>query len=296
MQTATSRPARPGTEGDGTATRRRSTPVPATPEDPGVTRARRVWTAGAYDRIAAGFRHEAEAFVARLGVAPGTYVLDAACGSGNLTIPLARGGARVFGLDIARNLLHEAQAWAARERVGVMLDEGTVEEMPYADGAFPLVVSMFGAMFAARPALVASELARVTRRGGRVAMANWVMGGFIGRMLALHVAYAPPPAGAPSTLLWGDEAALRERFPAEHWDLTLTPRVLTFRFPHSPAGTAELFRASYGPTVRTLEAITEDQRAEFGQRLRELWESAHRAGASGTEVDSEYLEVVATRR
>jgi len=48
--------------------------------------------------------------------------------------------------------------------------------------------------------------------------------------------------------------------------------------------------------VRTLEAITEDQRAEFGQRLRELWESAHRAGASGTEVDSEYLEVVATRR
>src|SRR5688572_12332366 len=167
-------------------------------------RSRRIWGAGDYDRIAAGFRHEAEAFVGRLALRPGLAVLDAACGSGNLAIPAARTGATVTGFDLVPALLADAARWARRERLAVAFEEGNVEALPYADGQFDVVLSMFGVMFAARPDRVAAELARVTRPGCRVALANWTRAGFTGQMLAMHAAAAPPPAGVPSPLLWGD--------------------------------------------------------------------------------------------
>jgi 2-polyprenyl-3-methyl-5-hydroxy-6-metoxy-1,4-benzoquinol methylase len=259
-------------------------------------RSRRVWSAGDYDRISAGFRHEAEAFVARRALTRGVEVLDAACGTGNLAVPAARTGARVTGLDLVPGLLDAAAAWALRERLELSLHEGTVEEMPFADGSFDVVMSMFGVMFAARPQRVLSELARVTRPGGQVALANWTRAGFVGRMLATHVAYVPPPAEVPSPLLWGDEVTIRRRFDESLWDVTTTVRTLTFAYPHTPAGTAELFRAAYGPTVRTFEALDEDRRAALAAELTALWTQHHRTGAPMTEVDSEYLEVVATRR
>jgi SAM-dependent methyltransferase len=259
-------------------------------------RSRSVWSAGDYDRISAGFRDEAEAFVGRFALRPGQTVLDAACGSGNLTIPAARTGASVTGLDLVPSLLTAASAWAERERLPLALDEGSVEELPYADAQFDVVLSMFGVMFAARPDCVVAELARVTRPGGRVALANWTRSGFVGRMLAMHVARVPPPAGIPSPLLWGDEEVLRERFNGRDWRLTTTVRTLTFRYPHTPAGTAELFRATYGPTVRTFEKLDEDTRASFAAELTTHWSSHQRAGFPTTEVDAEYLEVVAIRR
>jgi SAM-dependent methyltransferase len=266
------------------------------PVDAFTERALRVWGAGDYDRVSAGFRHEAQAFVERSGLSRGQEVLDAACGSGNLTIPAARSGANVTGLDLVPSLLASAAGWAAREHVAVALRVGNVEELPFENARFDHVLSMFGLMFAARPDRVLAELARVTRPGGRVALANWVRDGFIGQILAMHVASVPPPKGVPSPLLWGDEDTIRERFDPSLWDVTTFRRTLTFRYPLSPAGTAELFRAAYGPTVRTFEALDEDRRASFAADLTAHWKRHQRPAAPATEVDSEYLEVVATRR
>jgi len=80
------------------------------------------------------------------------------------------------------------------------------------------------------------------------------------------------------------------------WQLTSTPRTLTFRYPHTPAGTAELFRVAYGPTVRAFAALDEDARAAFATDLAEHWAWHQRGTGSATEVDAEYLEVVAVRR
>jgi len=259
-------------------------------------RSRRTWSAGDYDRISVGFREDAQAFVDRLSLRPGQAVLDAACGSGNLTIPAARTGANVNGVDIVPSLLSAASRWAAREGVTVALDLGNVEELPYADARFDVVLSMFGIMFAARPDKVVAELARVTRPGGRVVLANWTRGGFIGRLLAMHAAVAPPPAEIPSPLLWADETVLRERFDERTWKLTTTKRTLTFRYPHTPAGTAELFRAAYGPTVRAFAALDENGRASFAADLAEHWSWHQRGGSETTEVAAEYLEVIAVRR
>ena len=259
-------------------------------------RSRRTWSAGDYDRIAAGFRDEARAFVERLSLRAGQLVLDAACGSGNLTIPAARTGAFVTGVDLVPALLYAASKWAERERLTLRLDLGNVEQLPYADAQFDVVLSMFGIMFAARPDQVVAELARVTRPGGRVALANWTRRGFIGRLLAMHAAVAPAPAEIPSPLLWSDETVLRERFDERTWRLTSTTRTLTFRYPHTPTGTAELFRAAYGPTVRAFAALDEDRRASFAADLAAHWSWHQRGSGASTEVDAEYLEVIAVRR
>ena len=266
------------------------------PGDALTERSRTIWAAGNYDLISEGFRDEAETFVRRRALRPDQSVLDAACGSGNLTIPAARTGASVTGIDLVPSLLADASAWAEWEGHSITLDQGNVEELPYCDAEFDVVLSMFGVMFAARPDRVVAELARVTRPGGEVALANWTRDGFIGRMLTMHAQRVPPPAGTPSPLLWGDEEVLRERFDEATWRLTTAPRTLTFRYPHTPAGTAELFGKAYGPTVRVFEALDEDGRASFATELASHWSSHQRGSGDMTEVEAEYLEVLATRR
>ena len=269
---------------------------PTASTDPLVERNRRIWSAGDYDRIAAGFRREAEAFVDRLALTPELTVLDAACGSGNLTIPAARAGARVTGFDLVPALLGEAFAWSLIDGLDIAFDQGTVEALPYPDASFDVVMSMFGVMFAARPDRVVAELTRVTRPGGRVALANWTPAGFTGRMLAIHVAHVPPPTGIPSPLQWGNPERIREWFDARDWTVKAAPRTLTFRYPGSPAETAELFRAAYGPTVRAMEALDADRASHLAAELAAHWTSHNRPRATGTEVDAEYLEVIAVRR
>jgi len=264
--------------------------------DPFTQRAREIWTAGDYDRVSRGFRDEAEAFVDRLGLTSSDNVLDAACGTGNLTIPAARTGARVTGLDLVPTLLEATAGRAYREGLDITLDEGTVERLPYGKGEFDVVMSMFGVMFAARPDRVVAELRRVTRPGGRVALANWTRDGFVGRMLAMHVAYVPPATDLPSPLLWGDEAVIHKRFDNDSWNVKTRVRTLTFRYPYTPGGTAKLFRTSYGPTVRVFEELDNDRRGMLATDLLDHWTDHQRPGKRITEVDSEYLEVVAIRR
>lgn len=273
---------------------RRSVRVLALATDPVVRRNRATWVAGDFERIAAGYRSGADDFVGRLGITRGERVLDVACGSGNLTLPAARRGAVTVGVDIAPNLLDIARGRAADEGLAISFDEGNAEALPYDDGAFDTVITMFGAMFAPRPQLAAAELLRVVRPAGRIAMANWTPASFVGAMLKAHVAMVPPPAGIPSTLLWGDEATARERL-AESRSLSLTRRTIYLEFPVSPADVVQLFRDYYGPTVRTFEALDDRGRAKLFADLVSLWSDANEATDGTTRVASEYLEVVAER-
>ena len=131
------------------------------------------WIAGDFGALAREIgTPEAEGFVARMELEPGARVLDIACGTGNVTIALARRGAMVTGLDMMPHLLEEARARAASEGLPIRFDEGFAETLPYPDGSFDVLVSMFGIMFSPLPATVASEMARVLRPGGRLALAN----------------------------------------------------------------------------------------------------------------------------
>ena len=259
------------------------------------TRLRATWMAGDFGQVAKVIEGAAEEFIARLQLKPGARVLDVACGSGNLSLPAARAGAVVTGVDIAPNLLEQARARAASEGLTIQFDEGDAEALPYPDAAFDEVVSMYGAMFAPRPELVAAELLRVCRPGGRIAMANWTPEGFIGRMFKVTGKHVPPPAGVPSPLKWGDEESVRERLREGVADLQMTRRMCRFEFPSTPAEVVEFFRRFYGPTQRAFEALDAAGQAALRADLERLWAEHNRASDGTTDVEGEYLEVVATR-
>lgn len=220
------------------------------------TRLRATWIAGDFGQIAKYYEDDAAEFVNRLNLEPGTKVLDVACGTGNLALPAARAGAVVTGVDIAPNLVEQARENARREGLKAQFDEGDAEALPYNDANFDAVVTMFGAMFAPRPELVAAELKRVCRPGGFIAMANWTPTGFIGKMFKTMTSHVAPPAGMPSPVLWGVEETVRERFGEGISKLEANTQNIRWVFPFSPAQVVEHFRLYYGPTQKALVCST----------------------------------------
>jgi SAM-dependent methyltransferase len=261
--------------------------------DPVSERVRATWTAGDFGRIAKGCGRGAAEFIARLGLVPQELVLDVACGSGNPAIPAARTGASVTAIDIAPNLVSQARTRAAREGLTIRFDIGDAERMPYGSSQFQTTVTMFGAMFAARPERAASELLRVTRSGGRIAMANWTPSSFLGEMLRTTASYVAPSTGISSPLLWGTDDAVRAYLGAGVKSLTLTRRLITFEYPFGPEETVNHFRLWYGPTLRAFAALDELNRNALRRDLERLWTDHNRAKDGTTRVQSEYLEVIA---
>ena len=259
--------------------------------DPSLDAARATWTAGDFGRIAVGYASGATDFVKRLRLCPGDLVLDVACGTGNLAIPAAADGAVVTGVDVAPNLVEAARRAAAAASLDIRFDVGAAEALPYPDGSFDAVISMFGVMFAARPEMALAELLRVARRGGHIALASWTPGGFIGAMLRAHTAQVSRPAGAPSPLAWGDETTMRQRLDAHAGRIRavqMVPRTLDFTYPLTPAGVVELFREFYGPSVRTFGALDAQGRARLSAALLDLWRERNTAPSGSTSVAAEY--------
>jgi len=259
------------------------------------TKLKGMWMSGDFGEVARHIETGAEEFIARLELKPGDRVLDVACGSGNLSIPAARAGAIVTGVDIATNLIEQARARAKSEGLTIQFDEGDAENLPYDDASFDVVVSMFGAMFAPRPELVAAELVRVCRPGGRIAMANWTPAGFVGQMFKLTGKHVPPPPNMPSPVKWGDEDTVRERMREGIADVKLTKRMCPFEYPFPPADVVESFRMYYGPTKRAFEALDDNGQAALRKDLEQLWGQHNQATDGTTYGEGEYLEIVATR-
>jgi len=258
------------------------------------TRLKATWMTGDYDLFSRYMEKESEQFFRRLYFAPGTRLLDVGCGAGQLALIAARAGARVTGCDIATNWIEKARTRASAEGLAIDFEEGDAESLPYADAQFDAVVSLVGAMFAPRPELVAAELTRVCRPGGMIVMANWTPSGFIGQMfrtIAKHIA----PSGMPSPVLWGDEAAVSDRFRSGITRLQLTRRLFHFDYPFPPRAVVEFFRANYGPMSRAFESLDTTGQENLRSELVNLWSMHNQAADGTTKVDAEYLEVIASR-
>ena len=253
-------------------------------------RLKATWMSGDYGHFAKYLEPSAMEFLARLPVQAGTRMLDVACGAGQISIPAARAGARVTGVDIATNLIEQARARAQAEGLDARFDEGDAEMLPYEDASFDLVASLFGAMFAPRPERVAAELVRVCRPDGQIVMGNWTPEGFIGQMFKIIGKHVPPPPLMPSPLLWGDEAAVRERLREGVAELHLTKRRYPFHYPFPPSEVVEHFRTYYGPTNRAFAALDDAGQDALRRDLEQLW-TEHSSDTDGTtSIESEYLE------
>jgi SAM-dependent methyltransferase len=258
---------------------------------------RAMWMAGDFGVVAKTIAAGGEEFIKRLAIPAGSRVLDVACGTGNLAVPLARSGCIVTGLDIAPNLLEQARDRAKSEGLNIAFDEGDAEQLPYADGSFDAVVSMFGAMFAPRPEVVAAEMARVLKPGGLLAMANWDPQSFTGEMFRLSSKHVPPPPGVPPPVLWGDETVIRQRLQSSFKDVQTESTPIDFDMPMNPAGAVNFFRTYFGPTKMQFSRLDPAGQEAMAADLEALWSKANKAPdpASHTLVHNRYLQVKATR-
>jgi SAM-dependent methyltransferase len=257
-------------------------------------RLKTTWMSGDYDIFSRYMEADAHLFFRRIAVAQGERLLDVGCGAGQLALIAARAGAQVTGCDIATNWVESARARAKAEGLNATFDEGDAEALPYADASFDVVASLIGAMFAPRPVLVASELKRVCRPGGKIAMANWTPQGFVGQMFKL-VAKFIAPNGMPSPVLWGDEATARERLGTGVVGVQCKRRFYEFDYPFPPGQVVDFFREHYGPITKAFAALDETGQAKLKEELTALWVSNNRADGNQTLVDAEYLEVIAIR-
>jgi ubiquinone/menaquinone biosynthesis C-methylase UbiE len=260
-----------------------------------------LWEKGDFTRIAESMRESGEALVAQLGITKGLKVLDLGCGDGTTALPAARLGADVLGVDIAKNLV-EAGNKRAKEQglTNCKFQEGDASNLhELEDQTFDLVVSIFGAMFAPRPFEVAKEKVRVTRPGGRIIMGNWIPNDptLVAQILKISSSYTPPPPeGFISSMTWGIESNVIERFtgagvPAEK--ISFARETYTFNYPSAPSKFLDAFRQYYGPTMNAFEAAEKNGRAaDLQKELEDLFNSQNKSPRKdATSIPATFLRV-----
>jgi SAM-dependent methyltransferase len=260
-----------------------------------------LWEKGDFTRIARSMRTSGESLVAQLGITPGMTVLDLGCGDGTTAIPAARLGARVLGVDIARNLVEAGSLRALQEGLkNIVFQEGDASNLNgLRDKSFDKVVTIFGAMFAPKPFDVAQEMVRVTKPNGKIVMGNWIPGDptLVAQILKISAAYTPaPPEGFISPMLWGVESHVIDRFvragvPKEN--ISFQRATYVFDFPGAPAELVDTFRNFYGPTMNAFDAADKNGKAsDLHRELRELFETQNRSTVvNQTSIPATYLRV-----
>src|SRR6476646_3598325 len=260
-----------------------------------------LWEKGDFTEIAAFMRQSGEAVVQSLGITPPLRVLDLGCGDGTTAIPLARAGADVTGIDIARNLVEAGNKRAAEAGLTrLKFQEGdacNLEGIP--DHSFDLTLSVFGAMFAPKPSDVAREMVRVTKPGGRIVMGNWIPGDttFVSKLLELSSSYMPPPPdGFVSPMTWGVAAHIIARFgqagvPQEK--ISMVKDIYRFvSADTSPTYIGELFTRFYGPTMNAFEAAQKVGKGEeLSTQLVDLARAQNESTNGGMSIPATYLRV-----
>lgn len=250
-----------------------------------------MWGSGPYQRVTETLTDIHELVLERLDAQPGERLLDLACGTGAVAEGACASGASVTGVDLAPALIETAKERAAAQGLEIDYRVGDVERLDFPDASFDVVSSTCGVMFAPDHAATARELARVTKSGGRIGLANWTPTGGLARMFKMMAPFQPaPPPSNPFD--WGDETRVRELL-GDAFELELEEHVSTLEL-ESGEAYWELFSTSYGPTKTLAEAL--------GERREEL----HRAWVDFFETDyaqdgrvvhpREYLLVLGERR
>jgi SAM-dependent methyltransferase len=257
---------------------------------------RATWASGDYSVIAATIAPMAERLIDSADLPAGSRVLDVAGGSGNASIAAARAGGDALCTDYVPSLLERARERAAAEGLSIGLQEADAEALPFEEGSFDAVVSVVGVMFAPDQGRAASELLRVCRPEGVIALANWTPDSFVGDLFRLIASYVPPPAGLEPPGLWGTEERLRELLGHGIDSLRTERRTFVFRY-RSPEDLVQTFRDYYGPTHKAFAALDDAGRTSLYDEFVALTRRWNRRGAGDgpVAVPSDYLEAVAIR-
>lgn len=226
--------------------------------------------AAGYDASFAGYTGAyADTLLDIVAIDGGEQVLDVAAGSGAFSLRAARLGAEVTATDFASGmveLLRERFATQGHERCRAEVMDGQALDLP-AD-RFALSVSMFGVIFFPDIDAGLRELARVTRPGGRVAVATWDLGGFrlvdlVREALRQALPDLELPTAAPVWARIGDADGLRSALEgAGLVDVAVHPVTHSWTW-DDPAG---FFRElpAWSPPVQPLFQILDERQIQAG--------------------------------
>lgn len=246
---------------------------------------------GAYDKISECIADSIEHVLNRLEIQPGERVLDLATGTGWTARRIAQKGARVTGVDIGEGVIEAARNFAKQANLDIEFMVGDAEKCELPSGAFDVITSTCGVMFASRPEAVAQELARLCRSGGRIGLTTWPPTSTVHGMFQMMRPYMPTPPNPapPSPFEWGREARVRELL-GKDFDLKFEPGNTVLRMPSGEA-VWKVFSEGYGPTKTLFKNADrkDDLRRDFIQ-----FHDAHQT-ALGVAMPREYLVVVGTR-
>lgn len=264
-----------------------------------------LWEKGDFTRLAETMRESGAALVAKIGITNGMKVLDLGCGDGTTAIPAAKLGADVTGVDIARNLVDAGNKRIKEEGItNCVIQHGDATDLKeLEDESFDLSISIFGAMFAPRPFDVAKELVRVTKKGGRIVMGNWIPGDptLVAQILKISSAYTPPPPeGFISPMLWGVESNIVERFEAAgipKENISFSKETFTFSAPITAEEFVGRFKDFYGPTMNAFEAAGKNGKAaELQKELEALFNSQNKSNSKdSTSIPATFMLVTVRR-
>ena len=277
MQTATPAPVMPGPDLAAVKQRQQAT-----------------WAGGDYAVVGTTLQIVGETLAETADIRGGERVLDVAAGNGNASLAAARRFADVTSTDYVPALLDKAAARAQAEGLAMTFQVADVEELPFADRSFDVVLSTFGAMFAPDHQRTADEMLRVLRPGGRLGMTNWTPESFIGQLFKMIGRHVPPPAGLQSPAAWGTEAHCAALFGTRAGAMRGERRQFNFRY-RSAAHFVQVFRDYYGPTHKAFGALSAPGRQALEADLLDLLGRLNAAGPRSLVIPSEYLEVVVVR-
>jgi ubiquinone/menaquinone biosynthesis C-methylase UbiE len=253
------------------------------------------WTAGDFPKMGVELSIVGELLCESTPVLAADRVLDVATASGNTALAAARRRAVVTGVDITPALLERARHRATAEGLHIDFQEGDATALTFKDGSFDVVMSTFGAIFAPDPEKTASEMARVCRPGGKIAMANWTPEGLLGKLFRLLARYSPSVTQVDLPVTWGDEAVLNQRLGPFVTQLRIKRQVVRFRSP-SPAHWVEFMKTHFGPAINAFEHSSPDAQQRLTGEMTDLIQSFNRSPNDTILSESEYLDIVAIRR
>ena len=248
-----------------------------------MSSAAELWGGGEYELVAARFAEIHDALVDSLAPQAGERWLDVATGTGEVAVRAARAGADVTGLDIAPRLLEQARSKSA----DIQWVEGDAQALPFPDGAFDVVSSSFGLIFAPDQETVARELARVCR--GRVGLTVWRPNE---GPHAIYAAFGGEQPAWPSADDWGREERLRELLGAA-FEFELQERIWWLEGA-SPQDVWELMSNGAPPVKALLDSLEADRSATFRDAMLEYWSQFQTA--DGVREPRRYLLVLGGRR
>ena len=131
------------------------------------------------------------------GELDGRVVVDACCGTGDLSVAFAGRGARVVGVDFTPQMLHFAGPKMRKKEGAVIFANGDALRLPLRSGCADVASVAFGVRNLADARAGLAELARVTKPGGRVLVLEFTTprGPILGRCYRFYFTRVLPAVG-----------------------------------------------------------------------------------------------------